>query len=174
MPSARHSQTLRVTSWPRGGRPPCCERSTISRKSSVEPLGRSQSFTGTRRSVGSWLGGAVASVIETCSDLSIAVTAVTTRSASSWMNPPPPPLPMARWTLRYAEFAYGNRTESVNKLPCESFSSERTRAVICPAVLYALDPTTGIFLCPGGTGVLACRGPSLLTDRSAQALRDSG
>jgi hypothetical protein len=34
----------------------------------------------------------------------------------------------------------------VNKFPCASFSSDLTSDVICPAVLYALDPTTGIVL----------------------------
>src|SRR6266852_5712980 len=144
MPSARHSQTLRVTSCTREGRPPCCERSTISRKSCVEPLGRSHSFTGTRRSVGSWFGGAVASVMETCSEVSVWVTAVTTKRTSSWMNPPPPAFPMARCILRYAELTYGRSSAPVNRLPCESFNNERTSEVICPAVLYALDPTTGM------------------------------
>src|SRR5258707_3708087 len=46
--------------------------------------------------------------------------------------------------LRYAEFAYGSSTASVNRFPCESFSSERTSEVICPAVLYADEPTTGM------------------------------
>src|SRR5580692_212077 len=60
------------------------------------------------------------------------------------MNPPPPALPSARCSLRYAELAYGSSTVSVNKLPCASFNSERTSEVICPAELYALDPTTGM------------------------------
>src|SRR5713101_1275212 len=60
------------------------------------------------------------------------------------MNPPPPALPSARCSLRYAEFAYGSSTVSVNRFPCESFSSERTSEVSWPAVLYALDPTTGM------------------------------
>src|SRR5712671_3023257 len=72
------------------------------------------------------------------------------------MNPPPPAFPSARCSLRYAELAYGRSTVSVNRLPCESFNSERTSEVICPAVLYALDPTTGIGS-PGRTGILACR-----------------
>src|SRR5258708_28343338 len=94
--------------------------------------------------------------MDTCSEVSGCVTAVTTSSASSWMNPPPPALPSARCSLRYAELAYGSSTASVNRLPCESFNSERTNEVICPAVLYALEPTTGIGS-PGGTGILACR-----------------
>src|SRR5882724_2417731 len=94
--------------------------------------------------------------METCSDVSGWVTAVTKSSASSWINPPPPALPSVRCSLRYAEFAYGKSTASVNRLPCESFKSERTSEVICPAVLYALDPTTGIGS-PGRTGILACR-----------------
>src|SRR6266851_7793242 len=82
--------------------------------------------------------------METCSEVSVCVTAVTTSSASSWMNPPPPALPSARCSLRYAELAYGSSTASVNKFPWASFSSERTSEVICPAVLYADEPTTGI------------------------------
>src|SRR5216683_8019474 len=82
--------------------------------------------------------------METCSEISTCATAETTSSTSSWMNPPPPALPSARCSLRYAEFVYGSSTASVNKFPCESFNSERTSDVICPAVLYALDPTTGM------------------------------
>src|SRR6266403_3073406 len=82
--------------------------------------------------------------METCSEVSGCVTAGTTSSASSWMNPPPPAFPSARCSLRYAEFAYGSSTVSVNRLPCASFSRERTSDVIWPAVLYALDPTTGM------------------------------
>src|SRR5579885_2272655 len=45
MPSARHSQTPRVTSCAREGRPPWRVRSAISRKSSLEPLnGSSDDF----------------------------------------------------------------------------------------------------------------------------------
>src|SRR6266581_6278341 len=72
------------------------------------------------------------------------------------MNPPPPALPMARCSLRYAELAYGRSTVSVNRLPWASFKSERTSEVICPAVLYADEPTTGMEN-PSRTGILACR-----------------
>src|SRR5665213_4499594 len=61
-----------------------------------------------------------------------------------------------RCTLRYAEFAYGSNTPSVNRFPAASFSSERTSDVICPAVLYADVPTTGIIASPGAVH-LACR-----------------
>jgi hypothetical protein len=46
--------------------------------------------------------------------------------------------------LRYAEFTYGSSTASVNKFPAASFNRDLTSAVICPAVLYALVPTTGM------------------------------
>src|SRR5260370_5908357 len=82
--------------------------------------------------------------METCSDVSGCVTAATTRTASSWMNPPPPALPRERCNLRYAEVAYGSSPASVNRLPCESFNKDRTSDVICPAVLYADEPTTGM------------------------------
>src|SRR6266851_4260251 len=94
--------------------------------------------------------------METWSEVSVRVTAVTTSSTSSWINPPPPALPMARCSLRYAELAYGNSKASVNRLPCESFNNERTREVICPAVLYADEPTTGIV-----SVLLFCRGGPL-------------
>src|SRR5882672_11523145 len=99
--------------------------------------------------------------METCSEVSVCATAVTTSKVSSWMKPPPPALPSARCSLRYAEFAYGRSTVSVNRLPCASFSSERTSEVIWPAVLYALDPTTGM-CSPGRTGILACPSVSCL------------
>ena len=47
----------------------------------------------------------MASVMETCSEVSVSVTAVTTSNTSSCIKPPPPALPMARCSLRYAEFA---------------------------------------------------------------------
>src|SRR5207248_5646565 len=85
------------------------------------------------------------------------------------MNPPPPALPSARCSLRYAEFAYGSSTASVNRLPCESFKSERTSEVICPAVLYADEPTTGI-VCPVGQAFLPVAfflaGSSMETDKN--------
>src|SRR5216684_1976851 len=84
--------------------------------------------------------------METCSEVSACETAGTTSSTSSWMKPPPPAFPSVRCVLRYAEFAYGSSTVSVNRFPCESFSSERTSDVICPAVLYADEPTTGILV----------------------------
>src|SRR5580704_19668519 len=113
-------------------------------KSSELRLARSHNFTGTSRSGGNWFGGDVASVIETCAEASTTVTAGTTSKTSSLRKLPDCTLASARCALRYAEFAYGSSTASVKRFPAASFRSERTSAVICPAVLYADDPTTGI------------------------------
>src|SRR5258708_15612735 len=126
-PSARHSHTLNTTSCTREGSPPCRVKSTISSNSCVDKFGRSQSFNGTSRSVGSWFGGAVASLIETCSEASCPATAATTNRASSWINPPPPEFPIARCTLRYAEFRNGSSTQYVNKFTTASFSIDLPR-----------------------------------------------
>src|ERR1700739_2735414 len=72
------------------------------------------------------------------------------------MKPPAPALPRARCALRYAELACGSSTVSVNRLPWASLRSERTREVICPAVLYADEPTTGMLVLRNSYDMYKC------------------
>src|SRR5579859_2070422 len=72
--------------------------------------------------------------------------AFTTSSTSSVMNRFDPVLASLRCTRRYCELRYGSSTASVYTLPAASLSSERTSDVTMPAVLYAVDPISGMAL----------------------------